>query len=565
MNRWKRLLPALLAPALLAAALVWPAAPPWAAGLMALVTSAAVARGLGWTSGVVATLAAGIAVGRPWASAEPAGAMLGLEPILAAALATALVAGGWIGVLERSLGSQRKASDQARYDPLTGLLTRPAFEERMTDAIGEAKESGAGLALLFVDLDRFKVVNDTYGHALGDSLLRRIASLLRGHVRQADVVGRLGGDEFVIVLKGLRAPDSAATVASKLLEVLNEPHEVAGRHVEVGASIGVAMFPHDGDDVRALIKSADHAMYQVKEGGRNAIGFTTIETKVADDRRRELERQLRSALHEDEFELHYQPTFDLTSGAATGVELLLRWRNAQLGVVAPDEFLPMAEETGVILPLGSWILRQACGQLAAWDAAGLNPGTMSVNVSTLQFRQPDFAVAVKYALEASGLEPSRLQLEITEPVLMKDVEASVRTLRRLAKLGVRIVLDDYGTGYSSLGHLQHLPLHGLKIDRSFVAGLALRGGGPAGGTAPVVETILALGQKLGLEVVAEGVETRAQMAWLRDAGCDAAQGFLFCKPQPADRIARLLGRANAEGMSKRVRGNLALEGLLVAG
>ncbi|NBC95464.1 MAG: EAL domain-containing protein [Deinococcus-Thermus bacterium] len=565
MNRWRRLLPALLAPALLVAALVWPAAPFWAAGLMALVSSAAVARGMGWSAGVMATLAGGIAVGRPWEATEPAGVMLGLDPILAGALATALVAGGWIGVLERSLGSQLEASDQARYDPLTGLLTRPAFEERMTQTIGETRERGDGLALLFVDLDRFKVVNDTYGHAVGDGLLRRIASLLRGHVRQADVVGRLGGDEFVIALRGLREPDSAAAVAKKLLEVLNEPHEVAGRHVEVGASIGVALFPHDGEDVRTLVKSADHAMYQVKEGGRNAIGFTTIETKVAGDRRRELERQLRSALHEDEFELHYQPTFDLSSGTPTGVELLLRWRNAQLGVVPPDEFVPMAEETGVILPLGRWILRQACDQLAAWDAAGLNPGTMSVNVSTLQFRQPDFAVAVKDALETSGLEPSRLQLEITEPALMKDVEASVRMLRRLAKLGVRIVLDDFGTGYSSLGHLQQLPLHGLKIDRSFVAGLALRGGGPAGGTAPVVETILTLGEKLGLEVVAEGVETRAQMVWLRDAGCDAAQGFLFCKPQPAERVARLLGRAHSQAVLKRGRTDLALEGLLVAG
>jgi diguanylate cyclase (GGDEF)-like protein len=564
MTRWRRLLPALLAPALLGAALAWPAAPDGAVGLVALLASAAVARGLGWTVGTLATLAAGILVVRPWEAPEPLGAALGMDPLLAGALATALLAGGWIGALERSLGSQRAVSDKARYDPLTGLLTRPAFEERMTDAIGEARERGDGIALLFVDLDRFKVVNDTYGHALGDGLLRRIASQLRGHVRQADLVGRLGGDEFVVALQGLRDPEGSAQVAEKLLEVLNEPQEVAGRHVDVGASIGVALFPHDGDDVKALIKSADHAMYQVKQAGRNAIGFSTAETKVAGDRRRELERQLRTALHEDEFELHYQPKIDLASGEPIGVELLLRWRNAQLGIVSPEEFVPMAEETGVILPLGRWILRQACEQLAAWDAAGLRPGAMSVNVSTLQFRQPDFAVAVKDALEASGVEPSRLELEITEPVLMKDVEASVRMLRRLAAMGVRIVLDDFGTGYSSLGHLQHLPLHGLKIDRSFVAGLALRGGGTAGGTAPIVETILALGQKLGLEVVAEGVETRAQLAWLREAGCDAAQGFLFCKPEPAEKVARTLAPAPNRAAPKRAPADAALLGSLVA-
>jgi diguanylate cyclase (GGDEF)-like protein len=564
MTRWRRLLPALLAPALLGAALAWPAAPDGAVGLVALLASAAVARGLGWTVGTLATLAAGILVVRPWEAPEPLGAALGMDPLLAGALATALLAGGWIGALERSLGSQRAVSDKARYDPLTGLLTRPAFEERMTDAIGEARERGDGIALLFVDLDRFKVVNDTYGHALGDGLLRRIASQLRGHVRQADLVGRLGGDEFVVALQGLRDPEGSAQVAEKLLEVLNEPQEVAGRHVDVGASIGVALFPHDGDDVKALIKSADHAMYQVKQAGRNAIGFSTAETKVAGDRRRELERQLRTALHEDEFELHYQPKIDLASGEPIGVELLLRWRNAQLGIVSPEEFVPMAEETGVILPLGRWILRQACEQLAAWDAAGLRPGAMSVNVSTLQFRQPDFAVAVKDALEASGVEPSRLELEITEPVLMKDVEASVRMLRRLAAMGVRIVLDDFGTGYSSLGHLQHLPLHGLKIDRSFVAGLALRGGGTAGGTAPIVETILALGQKLGLEVVAEGVETRAQLAWLREAGCDAAQGFLFCKPEPAEKVARTLAPAPNRAAPKRASADAALLGSLVA-
>ena len=562
MNRWSRISLASIASALYGASLTWAPAPEWTAPLLALLAVATVARAFGWLGATLGLVGAVVALARPWTSAEPAMAVLTLDPTLPSALATAALAGGWIGRLERSLGAQRAASLRAQYDPLTGLLNRTAFEGKVNEAMAVAEARGDVLALLFVDLDRFKVVNDTYGHEVGDALLRRIAALLRAHVRQADLVGRLGGDEFTIALSGLREAESAEAIAYKLLEVLDAPHEVSGRHVEVGASIGIAVYPRDGGDVAALLKNADHAMYQVKEAGRHGVGFTSVESRVRKDRKLELERQLRAALHDDEFELHYQPKFGLRDGLPTGAELLLRWRNAQLGLVSPSEFVPMAEETGLILPLGRWILRQACFQLAEWDAAGLPQVSLAVNVSTLQFSQTDFVKAVEDALRDSRVDPQRLELEITETVLMKDYAASLRTLKRLAKLGVRIALDDFGTGYSSLAYLQNLPIHTLKIDRSFVAGLKLRGGGPAGGTAPIVETIITLGHKLDLEIVAEGIETREQMHWLRDAGCHSGQGFLFCKPQPAQRIERLLSRI---GRPIPPKIDVATDGLLVAG
>ncbi len=562
MNRLSRLAPALLAPVTVGALALWANTPLWVGALLASVMVILVARAFGWLGGAVAAFLAVAVATRPWMAADPWGAVAVLDPGILGGFAVATVAGGWIGRLERSLGAQRVVSLKASFDPLTGLLNRTAFEAQANEAMSHAQANGDILAMLFVDLDRFKVVNDTYGHEFGDRLLKRVAQIVREHVRQADLVGRLGGDEFTIVLRGLREQDSAEAVARKLLDRLNAPYEIGGRHVEVGASIGIAIFPRDGTNVSSLLKNADHAMYQVKQAGRNGVGFTSVESQIHNDRRLQIENQLRAALHEDEFELHYQPKVDLRSGASTGVEMLLRWRNPMLGLVSPDEFVPMAEETGLILPLGRWILRQACFQLRAWDEAGLPPITLAVNVSTLQFRQKDFVRAVEDALRDSGVPAERLELEITETVLMKDYAASLRTLKRLGKLGVRIALDDFGTGYSSLAYLQQLPIRTLKIDRSFVSGLALRGGGPAGGTAPIVETILTLGRKLGLEVVAEGIESRAQHAWLRDAGCTYGQGYLFCKPYTADRIQRVLARS---GTAAPTELDIHGDGLLMRG
>jgi diguanylate cyclase (GGDEF)-like protein len=561
MERWTRIALAVLLAAALIASLVLQEAPPaWQLALLATTGVLAFARAFGWLGGAVAVALAAGSVTRPWAAADPLSALAGVEPVMLAAFAVAALGGGWIGRLERSLGTHRTVSRQAAFDPLTGLLNRTAFEQEAHEAIEALDERKGIVALLFVDLDRFKVVNDTYGHETGDELLRQVAAILRSHVREADLVGRLGGDEFTVLLGGLRERESAEAIARKLLELLNAPHDVRGRRIELGASIGIAVCPADGRDVPTLLKNADHAMYQVKQSGRNGVGFTTIESRVGHDRRLELERQLHAALAEGEFELHYQPKVDLVSGSAVGVEMLLRWRNPKLGFVSPDEFVPMAEETGMILPLGRWLLRQACFQLRDWDEQGLPRITLAVNVSTLQFRQPDFVAAVEDALRDSGIAPDRLELEVTETVLMTDYVESLRTLMRLSRLGVRIAMDDFGTGYSSLAYLQNLPIRTLKIDRSFVAGLRLRGLEPAGGTGPIVETSLTLGRKLDLEVVAEGIETREQMAWLRQAGCPYGQGYLFCKPYRADRIAKLLARS---GRSAPERIDMHTDGLLL--
>ena len=543
-------------------ATVWEATPAWALALLGTLAVLTVGRSFGVWSGAAAAAATVVLFSRPWVGPNPIGSLSTIDPFVLSAVGIAALGGGWIGRLERSLGLQRVVSRQASMDPLTGLYNRSAFEAAASLAMQDAHERNVIVAILFVDLDRFKVVNDTYGHEVGDVLLKRVANILREHVREHDLVGRLGGDEFTIVLRGLRERESAESIARKLLELLNAPHEVAGRHIDIGASIGIAIFPHDGRDVATLLKNADHAMYQIKEAGRNDVGFTTDESRVRNDRRLEVERQLKAALQEDEFQLHYQPKVDLRTGGSVGVELLLRWSNPKLGGVSPEEFVPMAEETGLILPLGRWLLRQACAQLRTWDDAGMPEITLAVNVSTLQFRQPDFVGAVQEAIRDTGVAPDRLELEITETVLMKDFAASLRTLTRLSKLGVRIALDDFGTGYSSLAYLQTLPIRTLKIDRSFVSALKLEGGGAAGGTAPIVETILTLGKKLGLEVVAEGIETREQMAWLRDAGCPYGQGYLFCRPYQADRIGKLLARSG-QAAPKKV--DMAADSLLLTG
>ncbi len=543
MRELRRTVPCLLAVAGFAALTAVPdLGPRWVHLLAAVLFVGCAARWAGALGGFAAAIAALLALVRPWEPTlaplpEPTG-----EPFLLATMLLVVGAGSAIGRLERTLGVQTEVSHKAQYDPLTNLLNRTAFDAQVQRALAEARQKKLKVALLFVDLDRFKVVNDTYGHELGDAVLRKVADLLREHVRDADLICRLGGDEFTVALRNLREGDSARAVGEKLLGLLNATHEVMGRQIEVGASIGIAVFPDDGEDVPTLLKNADHAMYGIKEAGRNGVGISTRATQVRNDRRIEVERQLRAALEEDEFELHFQPKVDLRTGDPVGMELLLRWRNPTLGSVSPAEFVPMAEETGLILPLGRWILRQACFRLAQWDAQGLPPVVLAVNVSTLQFRQPDFVRAVEDALHDSGIRPDRLELEITETMLMKDVGASMKTLKRLDALGVRIALDDFGTGYSSLAYLQHLPIHTLKIDRSFVSDLVLRPGAEPAGAAPIVDSIVTLGRKLGLVVVAEGVETQDQARWLAEIGCHQAQGFLFCRPLPETRIDRVLER-----------------------
>ncbi len=450
------------------------------------------------------------------------------------------VAFGYLRRLQEQVEHHRTASVQAQFDPLTGLLTRAAFEERLGAALEAAREEGVGLGMLFVDLDRFKFVNDTYGHETGDALLRQVGAILRDTVRQGDLVGRLGGDEFTVALLDVRDPQSASLVARTLVRVLNAPFEVDGKQLIISASVGVSLFPRDGDTVEALTRSADTAMYEVKEGGKNSYYFSSIEMRTRVSRRLELEQQLRRGLQEHEFELHYQPQVELATGAVVAFEALVRWHNGELGLVSPGEFIPVAEEAGLIGQLGHWLLREACFQLRAWQKERLQPVRMAINVSTLQFRQAGFLATLQGALADSGIAPELLEVEITESVLVKEYELAVDTITKLARLGVRTSLDDFGTGYSSLAYLQRLPIATLKIDQSFIASLNPYPGGAQVSAAPIVEAIVAMAHKLGKAVVAEGVETRAQLDYLRRLGVDYAQGFHFAKPLKPFRAERLL-------------------------
>ena len=455
-----------------------------------------------------------------------------------------LVTGGGVGYfrnLHRQLTHHKHASDMAQYDALTGLLNRTAFEQKLSLALEEAREKTTLLAVLFVDLDRFKAVNDTFGHEMGDELLKSIGRTLRANVRQQDLVARLGGDEFTLALTNLRERESAAAIAKNLVEMLNAPFEIEGKVLSISASVGIAIYPRDGEDVETLTQSADNAMYQVKEAGKNAFNFSTMEARNQKIRRVDLERALRTALENDELELRYQPQIDLASNRLCGLETLVRWRNKELGLISPQEFIPIAEEAGLIVPIGHWLLRQACFQMRDWIDRGFRPVKISVNVSSLQFAQGSFLEHVQGALEDSGLDPNLLEIEVTESVLMREPEVALRTFRKLARMGVHVALDDFGTGYSSLSYLQSLPIGTLKIDRSFIRALVSPSMRISNTTTPIVEAICAMALKLGKGIIAEGIETHEQRDYLKRIGCQTGQGFLFAKPARPAEIERLLG------------------------
>jgi diguanylate cyclase (GGDEF)-like protein len=471
-----------------------------------------------------------------------------LDPLTFGALGFAL---GSVGRLRGQMRVHRDASDRASYDALTGLLTRTTFEVRLAAWMRAAPgAAGATFAVLFVDLDRFKVVNDTYGHGVGDQLLRHIARTLLDTVRGEDLVARVGGDEFVIALRALRDHDTAAAIASKLVARLAVPVDIDGRGISVSASIGIAVYPRDGADVAALTKSADYAMYRAKSAGKNAFNFSTQEMRADQSRRLELERALRFALHDNELALAYQPQVELATGRFVGFEALLRWRSRQLGVVSPSEFVPIAEEAGLIVTIGHWLHREVCFQLRAWSAFGGPDLKVAVNVSALQFRQPEFLEQLARAIADARIEPRMLEIEITESVLIDQLDLAAATLRRLERIGVSSALDDFGTGYSSLLYLQRLPIGTLKIDRSFVAGLALSATGRTGTVVPIIEAVTALGRTLGKSIVAEGVETEAQARYLRKLGVDRAQGYLFgmpLSPTRAEALLRAIAARDAAG------------------
>lgn len=455
-----------------------------------------------------------------------------------------------LGTLQ-DVTERKQAEEQIRhlayFDSLTGLANRQSFRERVTQAFTLAKRYRRQMAVLFLDLDDFKRINDTLGHNVGDLLLKSVAERLRTTLRDADgltrtslqssghEVARLGGDEFMVMLAEINHAEDAAVVARRILETLRDPLTLAGHHVFVTPSIGIAVFPHDGEEVDTLFKNADTAMYHAKRSGKNAYQFYDDSMNKAARERLVLENALRFALDNGEFSLHYQPQLDLRSGAIVGVEALLRWHNPELGPVSPADFIPLAEETGLIIPIGAWVLKTACTQAKTWQTQGLKPLRVAVNLSVRQFMQPDLVDLVRQSLVETGLTASYLELELTESLLMQDVEQAIETMDTLKAMGVRLAIDDFGTGYSSLSYLRRFPLDQLKIDGSFVQDIT-----SDPNNAAIALAVVSMAHSLKLRVVAEGVETYSQQAFLRSKLCDEIQGFYISRPLPPEELATLL-------------------------
>ena len=434
--------------------------------------------------------------------------------------------------------SERKRSEEqihylAYFDVLTGLPNRSLFFRLTDQALLEAKRDQAHAALLFVDLDRFKPINDSLGHEVGNQLLRRVATRLREALRAEDVVARLGGDEFAVALFDIAQRDHAANVARKLLDVLKEPFRIHNHELKLGASIGIAIYPEDSPDTETLLRLADLAMYRAKQSGEGYAFFSEELNRRALQRLR-VEAGLRRALAQDELLLHYQPKVDIATGRVVGAEALVRWRHPETGMVPPGEFIPVAEESGLVVDIGNWVLNAACAQASAWRQAGLPPVKIAVNLSAREFA-PDLSERVKEVLDRHGLPPSFLELEITEGVLAKSTEGVIRMMGELMSLGIGLSLDDFGTGFSSLSYLKRFPVDTLKIDRSFVTGIP----GDANDCA-IAGAIVSMAKQLRHTVIAEGVETQDQLAFLRQIGCDAIQGFLFSRPLDAASFEALL-------------------------
>ncbi|WP_432821579.1 putative bifunctional diguanylate cyclase/phosphodiesterase [Trichloromonas sp.] len=433
----------------------------------------------------------------------------------------------------------REAVDyMSMYDPLTGLPNRRMFAEQLAPILIHAKQKSEIKAVLFLDLDRFKNINDSLGHAVGDLLLKAVAVRLTRCLRHDDLVARLGGDEFMILLQGLPQKQDAAKIASKILDSLKPPFKIQGHELHIALSIGIAISPENGDDVDSLLKNADTAMNRAKEVGRNTYQFFAAEMSAISITRLGLENDLRKALVRNELILHYQPQYAIENSHITGVEALLRWQHPDRGLILPADFIPLAEETGQIVPIGKWVIKAACEQSLRWRGAGLPPIQMAVNLSAKQFQQQDLPDVVAGILKETGMDPAYLELEITETILMQNLETTIDQLVRLMALGVKISIDDFGTGYSSLNYLKRFPLHALKIDRSFVKDI-----GEDSDDTSIVSAVISLAHNLSLEVVAEGVETPAQLEFLRSQQCDRFQGFLMSPPVPAENIRQMLGRS----------------------
>lgn len=448
--------------------------------------------------------------------------------------------GGLIGV-SRDVTERRRNEEQLRHlathDELTGLANRTLLQDRLEQSVHYANRSGRVVAVLLLDLDRFNVINDSLGHDFGDKLLCLLAQRLQQVVREADTVARLGGDEFAVLLAEVADSEDVGMVAAKILEHVAEPLWVDNREVLLTASLGISLYPQDSKDAVTLIRNADLAMYRAKKDGRNSFSFYDPEMNLRVQETLELETDLRQALDREEFLLHYQPKVDLASGAVIGCEALVRWRHPRRGLVPPNDFIPLAEETGLIVPLGAWVLREACRQARRWKEAELPPVSVAVNLSARQFRQGDLPELVADVLAETGLDPHLLDLELTESMVMDNPVKAGRAMLDLKKLGVSLSLDDFGTGYSSLNYLRRFPVDCLKIDRSFIRDVV---DDPSG--ASVVTSVISIAHNLGMAAVAEGVENEDQLRFLASCGCDTYQGYFFSKPIPAEEFVALLQR-----------------------
>ncbi len=453
--------------------------------------------------------------------------------------------GGWVATYTDVTARQQaeaRLAHMARHDALTDLPNRTLFHEHLIEALAEASARGGdvehgGATVMCLDLDRFKIVNDTLGHAMGDALLREVTRRVCDAVAGSSAMAaRLGGDEFALLVPRMR-PEQASALARRLIDEVGRGYEIDGQRINVGLSVGVAVSPGDGDDPGQLLRAADMALYRAKSEGRGTFRFFEPEMDARMQTRRQLELDLRQALAAGQFELHYQPLVSLDADRISGFEALVRWRHPTRGLVPPADFIPLAEDIGLIVPLGEWVLRDACREAATW------PGDVrvAVNLSPVQFRSPALVLSVVAALGQSGLDPRRLELEITEGVLLQDSEATLSILHRLKDLGVRIAMDDFGTGYSSLGYLRAFPFDKIKIDRSFIADIAERADAVA-----IVRAVTSLGASLGMATTAEGIETPAQLERLRAEGCTEVQGYLISRPTQARNIAAMLAHDRGE-------------------
>ena len=432
----------------------------------------------------------------------------------------------------------KELAHQAHHDALTGLPNRLHFNEYLNQALAMAKRKRGMLSVMFLDLDRFKLINDTMGHNLGDVLLKDVAERIRHTLREGDTIARQGGDEFLVLLPEIRDEQEVVSVTERILGVFTHPILLDGNEVYMSTSIGISLYPNDGSDMETLVKQADTAMYYAKERGRNNYQFFTAGLNIKANQRLSTENSLRKALVRREFILHYQPQVDIESGSIVGLEALIRWNSAEQGVVPPFSFIPIAEETGLIVPIGEWVLRTACAQNQAWQAQGYPRLPMAVNISARQFREPNFIDLVAGILKETGLDPQWLELEITESSAMANGDASVEMLNHFKKLGVRISIDDFGSGFSSLNFLSRMPIDTLKIDQSFIQDLSTGENGEE-----VVTAIINLAKNLRLNVIAEGVETNNQKSFLKDMRCDQMQGFLFSKAVTPEEVEKLFDQS----------------------